>query len=112
MTTIRRLEAILAADVAGYSRLMGADEEGTMLASRSISANVTTVPLSVIGCSLPMRCLAHVTLADSIETDYFRDSCHSPVPSARKIVLNGWLQPRLGRAFTARYDDANRQLLI
>jgi adenylate cyclase len=29
MTTSRRLAAILAADVAGYSRLMGADEEGT-----------------------------------------------------------------------------------
>ena len=29
MTTTRRLAAILAADVAGYSRLMGADEEGT-----------------------------------------------------------------------------------
>jgi class 3 adenylate cyclase len=26
----RRLTAILAADVAGYSRLMGADEEGTL----------------------------------------------------------------------------------
>jgi class 3 adenylate cyclase len=29
MTTTRRLTAILAADVAGYSSLMGADEEGT-----------------------------------------------------------------------------------
>jgi adenylate cyclase len=29
MAAIRRLAAILAADVAGYSRLMGADEEGT-----------------------------------------------------------------------------------
>src|SRR6267154_4486835 len=29
MASIRRLTAILAADVAGYSRLMGADEEGT-----------------------------------------------------------------------------------
>jgi adenylate cyclase len=29
MTAARRLAAILAADVAGYSRLMGADEEGT-----------------------------------------------------------------------------------
>jgi adenylate cyclase len=28
--TVRRLAAILAADVAGYSRLMGADEEGTL----------------------------------------------------------------------------------
>ena len=29
MTATRRLAAILAADVAGYSRLMGADEERT-----------------------------------------------------------------------------------
>jgi adenylate cyclase len=31
MASTRRLAAILAADVAGYSRLMGADEEGTHL---------------------------------------------------------------------------------
>src|ERR1700758_5611596 len=30
MTTSRRLAAILAADVADYSRLMGVDEEGTL----------------------------------------------------------------------------------
>ena len=30
MIATRRLAAILAADVAGYSRLMGADEEGTL----------------------------------------------------------------------------------
>ena len=30
MPSVRRLAAILAADVAGYSRLMGADEEGTL----------------------------------------------------------------------------------
>jgi class 3 adenylate cyclase len=30
MASTRRLLAILAADVAGYSRLMGADEEGTL----------------------------------------------------------------------------------
>jgi adenylate cyclase len=29
MPPVRRLTAILAADVAGYSRLMGQDEEGT-----------------------------------------------------------------------------------
>jgi adenylate cyclase len=34
MTTIRRLAAILAADVAGYSRLMGLDEAGTAQALR------------------------------------------------------------------------------
>ena len=36
MTTTRRLAAILAADVAGYSRLMGDDEEGTLAALKAI----------------------------------------------------------------------------
>jgi adenylate cyclase len=40
MTTTRRLAAILAADVAGYSRLIGADEEGTLNRLRSIRAEV------------------------------------------------------------------------
>ena len=31
MASIRRLAAILAADVAGYSRLMGADEESALV---------------------------------------------------------------------------------
>ena len=35
MTTTRRLAAILAADVAGYSRLMGADEVGTLEALKA-----------------------------------------------------------------------------
>ena len=40
MTSIRRLAAaILAADVAGYWRLMGADEEGRTSGSRRISAS-------------------------------------------------------------------------
>ncbi|MGB6539416.1 MAG: hypothetical protein WBF03_00890 [Xanthobacteraceae bacterium] len=33
----RRLAAILAVDVVGYSRLMGADEEGTLAALRSMN---------------------------------------------------------------------------
>jgi TolB-like protein/class 3 adenylate cyclase len=36
MSATRRLAAILAADVAGYSRLMGADEEGTLAALKAI----------------------------------------------------------------------------
>ena len=35
----RRLAAILAGDVAGYSRMMGADEEGTLFGSMRIAAN-------------------------------------------------------------------------
>ena len=41
MTATRRLAAILAADVAGYSRLVDADEEGTLNRLRSIRTEVT-----------------------------------------------------------------------
>jgi adenylate cyclase len=40
MTATRRLAAILAADMAGYSRLMGADEGGTLLAFKAIRAEL------------------------------------------------------------------------
>jgi class 3 adenylate cyclase/ABC-type uncharacterized transport system substrate-binding protein len=39
-TTNRRLAAILAADVAGYSRLMGADEEGTLARLKAVRAEL------------------------------------------------------------------------
>jgi adenylate cyclase len=40
MSTTRRLAAILAADVAGYSRMIGTDEEGTLNRLRSIRAEL------------------------------------------------------------------------
>src|SRR5215470_5806871 len=40
MTATRRLAAILAADVAGYSRLIGADEGGTLQALKTIRAEL------------------------------------------------------------------------
>jgi len=40
MTAARRLAAILAADVAGYSRLIGADEEGTLERLKTLRAEV------------------------------------------------------------------------
>jgi adenylate cyclase len=40
MSQTRRLAAILAADVAGYSRLMGADEEGTLGRLKTLRAEV------------------------------------------------------------------------
>jgi adenylate cyclase len=40
MSQTRRLAAILAADVAGYSRLIGADESGTLNRLRSIRAEI------------------------------------------------------------------------
>ena len=40
MTATRRLAAILAADVAGYSRLMGADEQGTLTRLKAIRSEL------------------------------------------------------------------------
>jgi len=40
MTVTRRLAAVLAADVAGYSRLIGADEHGTLQAFKAIRAEL------------------------------------------------------------------------
>jgi adenylate cyclase len=40
VTAIRRLAAILAADVAGYSRLIGSDEAGTLAQLRAIRDEV------------------------------------------------------------------------
>jgi adenylate cyclase len=46
MTATRRLAAILAADVAGYSRLIGADEEGTLNRLRSIRADLIDLKIT------------------------------------------------------------------
>ena len=40
MSGTRRLAAILAADMAGYSRLIGVDEEGTLLGFKAIQAEL------------------------------------------------------------------------
>ena len=40
MSRTRRLAAVLAADVAGYSRLIGADEAGTLAAFKTIKADL------------------------------------------------------------------------
>jgi adenylate cyclase len=46
MSATRRLAAILAADVAGYSRLIGADEEGTLRRLKAIRAELIDPKLS------------------------------------------------------------------
>ena len=51
----RRLAAIFAGDVAGYSRLMGADEEGTLASSRRTARNssIPRLPSTGAGSSRP-----------------------------------------------------------
>ena len=68
----RRLAAILAADVAGYSRLMGADEEGTLarlkalrreLAARSrLGRSATTGSVWTGGAMIQRRTAARASI--------------------------------------------------
>jgi len=45
----RRLAAVLAADVAGYSRLMGADEEGTLARLKVLRRDLLDPKLAELG---------------------------------------------------------------
>src|SRR5262245_64098649 len=45
----RRLAAILAADVVGYSRLVGVDEEGTLARLRTLRYDLITPTVSAFG---------------------------------------------------------------
>src|SRR4029453_4763441 len=49
MTEQRRLAAIVSADVAGYSRLMGKDESGTLAALKAIRLEVVDPAISTPG---------------------------------------------------------------
>jgi class 3 adenylate cyclase len=81
----RRLTAVLAVDVAGYSRLMGADEEGTLAALRAVRRELgdpkiaehpgRIVETSAMGCSrLNMGDYA-VVWFDTTATRPMRGSC-------------------------------------
>ena len=58
------LGAILAADVAGYSRLMGADEEGTLAELEPIGASSGIPPSSATAATSPTQ-LATASLWNS-----------------------------------------------
>jgi adenylate cyclase len=47
MSQTRRLAAILAADVAGYSRLIGADEEGTLERLKAVRRDLVDPKIAV-----------------------------------------------------------------
>ena len=60
MTVSRRLAAILAADVAGYSRLKGADEEGTHHRLRAHSRSWSSRRSASIPAALSKQFFARV----------------------------------------------------
>ena len=55
MSATRRLAAILAADVAGYSRLMGEDEDGTLAALVTLNLAVAALQPSSLATARRFR---------------------------------------------------------
>jgi hypothetical protein len=53
MITTRRLAAILAADVVGHSRLMGADEEGTLDRLKALRRELLDPKIAEHDCPIP-----------------------------------------------------------
>jgi hypothetical protein len=62
MPAFRRLAAIFAADVAGYSRLMGEDEEGTLKYARKKKRS-GLFPHSAFRCAMLWIAYGHLRLA-------------------------------------------------
>jgi adenylate cyclase len=55
MSQTRRLAAILAADVAGYSRLMGADEEGTLERLKGLRREECASVVDAVRCAVEVQ---------------------------------------------------------
>ena len=72
MTATRRLAAILAADVAGYSRLIGADEGGTLERLRALRRELLDPKIAEHGGRL----------VKTTVTDCWSSSAVSSMPSA------------------------------
>ena len=61
MTEQRRLAAIVSADIAGYSRLMGRDESGTLAAFKSLRQEIVDPAIAfhggrIVKTSSDLRC--------------------------------------------------------
>src|SRR5712692_7306546 len=72
MASTRRLAAILASDVAGYSRLMGADEEGTLTRLKALradppSCSIAKLPSATIGARLRYARLRHQAAVEDVD---------------------------------------------
>jgi len=104
MSQTRRLAAILAADVAGYSRLMGADEEGvnwSIQKSPSTGAASSRPPATACWSNLPassMRCAARSLYSR-------RWPSGTPV-SGRTAALNCALASNLGDVIVENLEAA------
>src|SRR3954462_8546209 len=91
----RRLTAILSADVAGYSRLMGRDESGTLAALKALRREVVGPRIAkhngrivkTTGDGLPLECASVVDAVRCvIEVEVAMAEKTADVPEDRRIA--------------------------
>jgi len=81
MSQTRRLAAILAADVAGYSRLIGADEGGTLQALKTIRVQLVDPTIAAHNGRLVIDALNRSSICAQGETEA------GPRPTANICLL-------------------------
>src|SRR5437660_9280637 len=98
MSQTRRLAAILAADVAGYSRLMGADEEGTLerLKLRAASLSIRKSPNTTAASSRPPATACWWNLPASSMRCCARSRCSRRCPSGTLVAADNRIELRIG----------------
>src|SRR5215470_16919064 len=84
----RRLAAILAGDVAGYSRMMGADEEGTLLRLNTHRREFLEPKIAEHRGRIVKRTGDGVLIEFASAVDATR--CRGPIP----VIFDGGLTPR------------------
>ena len=91
--TLRRLAAILAADVVGFSRMMGADEEGTLARLKRLRAEVIDPAIA------QSRGRIFKTTGDGVLVEF--PSVVDAVQCAAKVQASLWRARRAGRTSSA-----------
>src|SRR5271166_316930 len=108
MTETRKLAAILAADMVGYSRLAGADEERTLARLRALRAGPARSALP----RLSMVVLPLANVGDDPEQEHFVDRVTEPHHRSLADTRRGRDRPqygvRLQRQATRREGDRAR----
>src|SRR6516162_3553910 len=96
MASTRRLSAILAADVAGYSRLMGVDEEGTLAELKAIRHELSDPKVKehrgrIVKTTGDGLLIEFASVVDAVrcavEVQRAMAERHADVPSDRRIEL-------------------------
>ena len=98
----RKLAAILAADIAGYSRLTALDEEGTHAALRSDLEAVETIIIShhgkIFGSAGDSVIAEFGSAVDAMKAALAFQSemvrLNEPIPEDRRTQFPDWPQPR------------------